>query len=240
MAAGGRVAVLAPMPLELRAVVRAARLRRAEGAREPVRHEGTVGGWRVVAGMTGIGTERAGAAALALLDAAPPDHVVVVGIAGAVGRAHGVGQPIDPDRVVDAASGRAFTPHPLGPLVGRHGTLVTGDELVRDPVHLAALAAEGVVALDMETAAVAAVCESRGVPWSVARAISDVAGDDVVGDTVDGGLATPEGQADLRAVLRYVGARPWRVAGLARVATQAQRAARTAADLAVTSLRAAG
>lgn len=232
--------MLAPMPLELRAVVRAGRLRRTDGSSGPVRHEGTVGRWRVAAGLTGIGTERAQAATVALLDATEPDHVVVVGIAGAVGRTHGLGDAIDPDRVVDAGSGRAFTPHPLGALSGRHGTLVTGDELVRDPARLAALEADGVVALDMETAAIAAVCEVRGVPWSVARAISDVAGDDIVGDTVDGGLATQDGEPDVRAVLRYVGARPWRVAGLARVANQAQRAARTAADLAVESLRATG
>lgn len=234
-----RAALLAPMPMELRPLVRAARLSRS-GAHGPVRHVGAVGGWDVVAGLTGIGTARARAAAVAVLDAAEVDHVVVVGIAGAVGTAHGVGQAIAPLSVVDAATGRSYAPHPLGDLVGLAGTLVTGDELIRDATRLADLEADGVVALDMETAAVAEVCEERGLPWSVARAISDVAGDDVVGDTVEGGLATADGQPDLRAVLRYVGFRPWRVAGLARVAGQAQRAARVAAELAVASLRADG
>ena len=50
---------------------------------------------------------------------------------------------------------------------------------------LAALIADGVVAVDMETAAVAAVCEERGVPWSVFRAISDRASDaGLIGDAI--------------------------------------------------------
>lgn len=227
------------MPMELRPVVRSARLSRS-GEHGPVRHVGAVGRWDVVAGLTGIGTDRARSAATAVLDATEVDHVVVVGIAGAVGTRHGVGEAIAPVSVVDAATGRSFAPHPLGDLVGVAGTLVTGDELIRDAARLADLEAEGVVALDMETAAVAAVCEDRGVPWSVARAISDLAGDEVVGDTVEGGLASADGQPDLRAVLRYVGPRPWRVVGLARVANQAQRAARAAAELAVAALRAGG
>lgn len=239
MAVRPRAAILAPMPMELRPVVRAARLRRAAGD-GPVRHEGAVGSWEVVAAMTGIGTAKAAAATVAVLDTAEVDHVVVVGIAGAVGPTHGVGHAIAPTAVVDAASGRSFAPHPLGDLVGRRGTLVTGDELIRDAARLADLAGDGVVALDMETAAVAEVCEQRGVPWSVARAISDIAGDEVVAETVEGGLATADGHPDVGAVLRYVGARPWRVARLARVAGQAQRAAKVAADLAVSSLRADG
>lgn len=239
MAGRPRAALLVPMPMELRPVVRAAKLRRSSGP-GPARHEGRIGGWDVVAAMTGIGTARARSVAADVLDGGPIEHVVVVGIAGAVGEAHRVGEAIDPVAVVDAASGRTFAPHPVGLLVGRSGTLLTGDDLIRDPAHLAALEADGVVVLDMETAAVAAVCEEQGVPWSVARAISDVAGDDVVGATVEGGLATADGQPDLRAVLRYVGPRPWRVAGLARVANQAQRAARAAAELAVASLRAVG
>ncbi len=54
----------------------------------------------------------------------------------------------------------------------------TNDELITDLDELAALHAErGVVALDMETAAIAHACEQRGVPWSVFRAISDRSSD---------------------------------------------------------------
>lgn len=239
MAVRPRAALLAPMPLELRPVVRAARLSRS-GRPGPVRHVGAVGGWEVVAGLTGIGTARARAAAVAVLDATEVDHVVVVGIAGAVGATHGVGQAIAPVSVVDAATGRAFAPHPLGELVGLAGTLVTGDELIRDAARLADLEADGVVALDMETAAVAEVCEERGVPWSVARAISDVAGDEAVGATVEGGLARPDGSPDLAAAARFMARSPSRIGALARLARQAQAAARAAADEAVQLIETSG
>ena len=50
----------------------------------------------------------------------------------------------------------------------------TSDVLIDDLDELAAMHTDrGVVALDMETAAIAHVCETRGVPWSVFRAISD-------------------------------------------------------------------
>ena len=49
----------------------------------------------------------------------------------------------------------------------------TNDELITELEELATLHERGVVALDMETAAIAHACEQRGVPWSVFRAISD-------------------------------------------------------------------
>ena len=46
------------------------------------------------------------------------------------------------------------------------------------------MAAQGVVAVDMETAAVAAVCEAAACPWSVFRGISDYAGEGLVDDAI--------------------------------------------------------
>ena len=60
----------------------------------------------------------------------------------------------------------------------------TTNGLTTDPDDLAALRAQGVVSLDMETAAIAEVCEARGIPWSVFRAISDRANDGSVDDEV--------------------------------------------------------
>ena len=61
----------------------------------------------------------------------------------------------------------------------------------------------GVVSLDMETAAIAKVCDERGVAWSVVRAISDRAGDGTV-DAEIAGLTHPDGTANPAAVARYL------------------------------------
>ncbi len=235
------VALLAPMPLELRAVVRAARLRRGDGLAGRSAHRGVISGVPVVAVACGIGTSRAESAASEVLAVGEFAHVVVVGIAGAVGTHHALGEVVRPEVVADARTGSRYRPHSLD-VGGRRalGTLLTGDELITDIDRLAALAAEGVTALDMETAAVAAVCEAAEVRWSVARAISDVAGDEAVGATVEGGLARPDGSPDLAAAARFMARSPSRIGALARLARQAQAAARAAADEAVQLIETSG
>ncbi|UCE87523.1 MAG: nucleoside phosphorylase, partial [Deltaproteobacteria bacterium] len=89
--------------------------------------------------------------------------------------------------------------------------------------------------IDMETAAVAAVCERRRCPWSVFRAISDRA-DDGSTDAAVLALAGPDGRPDLLAVARLVLTRPRRVPQLVRLARGATRAARVAASAAVAAL----
>lgn len=243
------VAVLAPMASELRPVVRAAALRRAP-AIEPVHaggsaaaheafvaYEGHVGATRVVAMRTGIGTAISTTATQAVLDHHDVVHVVVVGIAGAVGPAHPLGDRIAPALVIDGRSGEAYEPHPLGAAgPAPSGSLLTGDELIRDRARLAELELGGVVALDMETAAVAAVCEARQVPWSVSRAISDLADDHAIDEDV-GALSHPDGTPDLAAVGRYLLRGPWRARHLVRLGRQMQVAARVAAEAAVAGIR---
>jgi hypothetical protein len=104
-----------------------------------------------------------------------------------------------------------------------------------DEGTLAGLVARGVVALDMETAAVARVCESRGVPWSVVRTISDRVADGLVGPELLE-LTGPEGGSNWPAVGRYVLARPSRLVGLMRLGLDSWRAASRAAKVAAAEL----
>ena len=67
--------------------------------------------------------------------------------------------------------------------------------------------AEAVVALDMETAAVAVVCEERNVPWSAFRAISDRPRDKLV-DAAVWEMTGPDGSADPDALRRYLATDP--------------------------------
>ena len=87
----------------------------------------------------------------------------------------------------------------------------------------------------METSAVAAVCERRGCPWSVFRAISDRAGDPGIDSEVFG-LAGPDGGPNLPAVARFVLTRPWRLPKLARLARDMRNATQVAAAAAVAAI----
>jgi nucleoside phosphorylase len=228
-----RVALLAPMHPELRPLVRRLALRRASAAGGAL-FTGALGRTELVAALAGIGTRAAASATERLLDATPVDHLVVVGIAGGVGAGVRVGDLVVPERVVDLATGSVHRPTPIGSAVAR-GTLATADALVVDAERLAGLAREGVVAIDMETAAIAAVCERRGLAWSVFRAVSDLAGSGPV-DAEILHLAGPDGRPTALAVTRFLLTRPWRGPHLARLGLDTRRAARAAADAAAAAL----
>jgi adenosylhomocysteine nucleosidase len=224
------LAFVCAMPMELRPITRALSLRSARIGGIRVR-TGTLGDRPVVAVATGMGTARATAATERLLDAVPVDRVVVVGITGAIDDDTPIATVVVPEVVVDSASGVAHRPAPL-PDFSPQGTMWSTDELLTDPEVLAGLRDRGVVSLDMETAAIASVCEGRGVPWSVVRAISDRATDGSV-DAEVFALSRPDGTPDPRAVVRYLLRHPGRVPGLVRMARGADRARRAAADAAI-------
>jgi adenosylhomocysteine nucleosidase len=224
-----RVGLLAPMRQELAPLVRRLSLRRAET--HTALYVGMAGRVEIVAALTGIGTQAAAAAAERLLGATKLDHVMVVGIAGGVDADQPIGTLIAPEVVVDGTTGHEYRPVQLGALPPR-GRLVTWDRLVTGLDEAAELKQSGVVGLDMETAAIAAVCERRGCPWSVFRAISDRVTDGTTDPAVLA-LAGPDGSGDVRAVARYLLARPWRIVRLVRLAHGTLRAANAAADAAI-------
>ncbi len=223
-----RVALLAPMQSELRPLVRKLSLPRSEGT-DAVVHTGTTGGVEIVATLTGIGMRPAAAAAGRILDSGPVDHLIVVGIAGGVAPHSRVGNLIVPEVVVNGDAGTEHRPAPIGGTTP-HGRLVSSDDFTSDPAEVEQASRDGVTAMDMETGAVAAVCEQRGCPWSVFRAISDMAGDT---DEAVLALANPDGSPNLAAAARYLIPRPWKIPRLARLARDAQAAADAAADAAI-------
>jgi adenosylhomocysteine nucleosidase len=199
---------------------------------------GRIGARPVVAVVTGMGTALATAGVEALVAAATIERVVVVGITGAVGDELPIGALICPDRVVDGATGAEFRPDPLGPGTPR-GTLWTSDSLITDPVTLDGLRRDGVMALDMETAAIAEVCGRHAIPWSVFRAVSDRATDGSVNDEVFH-LSHQDGTPDAKAVAAYVVRHPGRVPALARMAKGSRLATEQAASAAIAAVTALG
>jgi adenosylhomocysteine nucleosidase len=233
-----RIGMLAPMPSELRPLVKELGLRPSPGPAGTRVHEGRVGSWSVVAATTGMGTAGAAAATRLMLDAGDVDHVMVVGIAGGIDDRLAIGEVIRPGTVVDGASGAEYRPHPLGqePDPPGEGALHTSDDFIVDPERVAALRARGVIAMDMETAAVAAVCEERGCPWSVVRSISDRSSDGMADEAVFE-LAHPNGSPNLRAVARFVARHPGRVPQLVRLGRDASVATSAAARAAAEACR---
>ena len=218
-----QVAVLAPMKPELQPFVKAAGLERdpAVTSGGPV-YRGSVPGADVVALMTGIGMDAATRAVTRAFELGSCDHVLVVGIAGGIDPRLRIGDVVVPEVVVDGRDGAEYRSHPLGRRE-QSGRIVCSDDLLSGHDEQVSLADQGVTAVDMETAAVAAVCHARGVPWTAFRGISDHGADDGIDDSVLA-LSRPDGTANMGAVARYVLTKPWRVPNLARLGRDMQRA----------------
>jgi adenosylhomocysteine nucleosidase len=227
------IAFVCAMPMELKPLVRPLGLRRGDG---PLR-EGALDGHPVVAVVTGMGTELAAAGTARLLDAVTPERVVVVGITGAVEDETPIGTVVLPERVADAVTGREHHHELLGPGT-THGVMWTTDRIT-PAAELPALRARGVVALDMETAAIALACEQRDVPWTVFRAISDRASDGSVDEELFR-LSNQDGTPNPRAVARYLARHPGRLPHLARMGRGAKLATERAAEAALAAVRGTG
>lgn len=215
-----RYGLVAPMPSELAPLVKILRLTKDPDSH---RHRGRVGTVEVVAIRSGMGLDRAATAARRLVDDVSPDHIVVVGVAGGLGPTT-VGGLVRPEVVEDRASGESFVASPIAEAAGM---ISSSDDFALSPAIVDRLIAAGVLAVDMETAAVARVADERGLPWSAVRVISDLVTDHP--DDAVLGLAHPDGRPDLAAAARFVLRNPRRVPQLVRLGRDARRAATAAA-----------
>lgn len=228
-----RVAVLTPMRTELAPVAKAFGLGRSRignlDASTGRRHD-----TEIVACVTGIGPAAAVRATEALLDAVRVSHVLVCGVAGGVGPTLAVRDVFWPETAWYVDTDERFPATPL-PGVECAGTVATSREFHTEPEVIAGYAAGGAIAIDMETAAIAAVCAARHVPWSAVRAISDPAVGGADADMLT--LLNTDGSPRIGATLRYLGTHPRRIPALIQIArdgtaaaTRAARAAHAAVD----------
>lgn len=231
-----RVAVIAAMPSELQPFVKKMGSMSRETLGDAPLYRGRVGDVEVLATRTGMGTELATEVSDRLLDAFEIDHVIAIGIAGGVGGVE-LGQVLTPTVVIDGDDGSRHVPTPPKGITP-WGKLRTSGTFSAEKGLMERLEREGINAVDMETAAIGASAERHGCTWSVYRAISDRASDDLVDDEIFG-LAHPDGSPDLWAALRYVVRRPWTLPRLIRLGRDARIATEAAADAAIRELRAA-
>ncbi len=226
----GPIAFICAMPMEVVPLVKRLGLTKQRIGDLTV-HSGTLAGRGVVATVTGMGPKLATEGTRRLLDTIEVSRVVVVGITGALENDTEIGTLIVPETVVDGTTWAAHTPAPLGEFTP-HGTMHTSDRLITDPDELQALIGKGVVSLDMETAAIAEVCEQRGVPWSVFRVISDRASDGMISDE-EFQLSNMDGTPRPAKAIAYLLRHPGRIPVMAQLAKGAKLAADRAAETAI-------
>jgi nucleoside phosphorylase len=225
------VAMLAPMVPELAPLKKKIPLERTDLGDGAYTHVGHVGDVKVVAAITGIGTKPAMEATERLLDQIQIDHLMVVGIAGGMGPTVEIGDLVIPEVVIDEATGKQYRPSVLGNAKPR-GSIVTSDRFGYDDATNAKMIADGVLGLDMETSAIGAVCERRGVPWTAYRGISDRGDDDTV-DIEILELAGADGSGNFKALAWYLLRKPWKIAHLKNLAKGTTLAVNAAADAAI-------
>jgi len=225
-----RIAFVFAMPIELAPLVEKLSLTESEVNGVPM-HTGMLDGREVVAIVTGMGTELASAGLRRLLDAVPVRWVLVVGITGALESETPIGALMNPEIVVNSETAKEFRPAPLvdGTPAGR---MWTTNGLTTQARDLEALRAQGVISLDMETAAIAELCDARGIPWSVFRTISDRANDGTVTEEVFR-LSNQDGTPNPEAIAKYMKEHPEKVPLLAKMADDANLATHNAVDAAV-------
>jgi len=197
-------------------------------------HSATVNGVSVTAGHTGIGTANAYRVTTAVIGATHPDLVVVVGVAGGIDRAWRIGSVVTPSGCTNHATGISLSPT-AWPDIDPHGRLLTTDDFITDPTELRALAADGFVAVDMETSAIAQACSDGAVPWLAFRGISDDVFDPTVDDRV-AELTKPDGAPHFGRVASFLASDPRRVGLLRRLARDLDLATRAASDAAVAAV----
>jgi adenosylhomocysteine nucleosidase len=225
-----RVLLLAPMRSELRPIVKKLSLKASRVPDDTV-YEGRAGTVGVVAAAVGVGPVVAARTTERLLGSGSFDHVVVSGIAGAIGRDLSIGDLVVPEVVIDARTRIEYRPTPMAG-VELKGTVLTTAELITDESEVEALRRSGVGAVEMEGSGVGEVCTRLGIPWTVFRSISDRADEGVVDDSVLS-LLNEDGSTNVGAALRLMLTRPGRLPGLMGLARDSAKAAGAAATAAV-------
>ena len=224
-----RVAFICAMPMELTPLTEKLSLTETKVGDVTVQ-TGTLHGREVVGIVTGMGVDLATRGTQALLDAIPIDHVIVVGITGGMENETPIGTLILPEVVVHSATGAEYRPAPLGKGTPQ-GKMLTTIGLTTDADRMAEFRAQGVVSLDMETAAIAHLCDERGVPWSVFRVISDRPDSNITDELFQ--MSNLDMTPNQEAIDAYFAKHPDALESLTKVAEAAVLAADLAADAAI-------
>lgn len=223
------------MPLEMDAITTAFGLS-PQSEEQSAHWTGQVGQSQVTAVHIGMGPPLTRAAIARLLDepaagSAPIDHIMIAGICGGIDPDLAVGTLINPETLVDFTSGATYRHQPPGdlPLAGK---LMTTEGVTLDNDLSRTMHDQGFVGVDMESSAVAEMCEARGLPWSVYRCIGDRWVDGLLDPRIVA-LTNPDGSGDSEAIAELVASEPQLAANLNQLMHDTAHAAQLAAEAAV-------
>lgn len=163
----------------------------------------------------GIGAEaarRASEAAIAIFD---PQSVCSAGFAGALDSNLQVGDILRPRTVVSASDGSAVT------LGHGEGILISFMDVASPAQKSKLRESYGAQAVDMEAAAVARAAQSRNIPFTAIKAISDAA--DFNLPAMDR-FVNPDGSLSEMRFAWFTALRPWWWPKVARLAANSRRA----------------
>src|SRR5947209_13885214 len=140
-----------------------------------------VGSHDVLMVANGAGSGRAAAAVNAALAIFQPDALVSTGFCGALGCELGIADVVVATAV--ASDGREYpAAQPTATLPHHTGVICSIGHVAQTAREKAALRAPGCVAVEMEAAGVAREAAVRGLAFYCVRAVTDLAGEDLVND----------------------------------------------------------
>jgi len=229
------VVILAPMPLEMHAIVTAFGLS-PTGKEEGASWTGRVGSSDVTAIHIGMGPALTRVATARLFDTAvaghvPVDHVMIAGICGGLDPDIDVGTLINPEVIIEYSSGATYRHTPPGD-AAQAGKLITTEQATLDRALSRRFLEDGCLGVDMESSAVAEVCEAWDCPWSVYRCIGDRVVDGLLDERIVA-ATNPDGSGNMAEIERLLAAEPQLAVNLERLSRDTTLAARLAAEAAV-------
>jgi adenosylhomocysteine nucleosidase len=206
------VGIVVALPIEIGYFLDALQRVRTYKTRAGTITEGEVAGKIVAVILSGIGRERATRAAEVLIAGHRPDLLISAGFAGALDSAIARNAILAPVEIVDAEGGRyPVTPErdvrSIGGIEATPARLLTVDRIIRTREEKDELGRKHEAQLvDMESAAVAAVCQARQVPFVSVRVVSDDAQSDLPEEVAN--LMTRSGSYRVGAAVRAIWNRP--------------------------------
>lgn len=195
----GRIGIVVAMDKELRLLLPLLKDSRKVTVNNYDFHVGTIADRQVVVMKCGIGKVNAAISTLTLIDNFHVSMVINTGVAGGAGAGAGILDVVLADRIAyhdvwcgpgtedgQAANCPKFFECPLSPETIncleniKTGLIASGDIFVSRPEDLARIKSlyPDVMAVDMESAAIAHVCHIKCVPFVAIRVISDTPGSD--------------------------------------------------------------
>ena len=209
---------------------------RIAGVGRPI-FSGNLAGIPATLVIAGVGAANAVRALEALRGKTTLEAIAICGVAGALDPDLRIGDVVLVSEARDPAGTAPLRPRsvplPSGLAGVRHAAVISVNHVLITPEQKRPHAAAG-VAVDMETAALAAKATELGLPWCALRAISDAAGDALPLDF--NRCLAPGGDIPLAAVLRELARRPAALPGMIRLGRATSRAARRLAEVAVAFL----